>query len=198
MMKRAFDLVSSVVGLILLSPLMVAIGILVKRDSEGPAIFKQERVGMGGKPFTLLKFRTMATAPVPAGPLVTASTDTRITKLGARLRVAKLDELPQLINVARGEMSIVGPRPEVARYVAMWSDVNRRIILSVRPGITDPVTLQLRQEEQLLAAQVDPEAFYVQDLLPRKAAAYMEYAQHRSLRGDVRTILATLASVARQ
>lgn len=197
-MKRAFDLVASVVGLILLSPVMAVIGILVKRDSEGPAIFRQERVGMRGEPFILLKFRSMAAAPLPAGPLVTASTDTRITKVGTRLRACKLDELPQLINVARGEMSIVGPRPEVARYVAMWSDEDRRIILSVRPGITDPATLQLRHEERLLAAQPDPEAFYVNDLLPRKTTAYVQYALNRTLGGDVRTILATIASVARQ
>lgn len=195
MIKRAFDLVASCLGLILLAPVMVVIGILVKRDSEGPALFKQERVGRRGEPFILLKFRSMAAAPVPRGPLVTTATDTRITRIGSKLRATKLDELPQLINVARGEMSIVGPRPEVAKYVQMWSDEDRRIILSVRPGITDPATLHLRREEELLAEQADPEAFYQQQLLPQKTRLYRDYVESRSFKADVVLILRTVSSV---
>lgn len=197
MTKRLFDLAASAIGLVALAPVMAVIGVLVKRDSAGPAIFKQKRVGRGGRPFTLLKFRSMAASPVPHGPLVTAATDTRITPVGARLRATKLDELPQLVNVLRGDMSIVGPRPEVARYVAMWSEDDRRIILSVRPGITDPATLQLRREEEILAAQPDPEGYYRDVLLPQKARLYREYVQTRSFSKDLSLILRTLASVLR-
>jgi len=193
--KRLFDLVASSIGLAVLAPVMAVIGILVKRDSEGPALFKQERIGRSGRPFTLLKFRSMATAPVPAGPLVTATNDARITKLGSKLRGTKLDELPQLINVVRGDMSIVGPRPEVARYVAMWSEDDRRIILSVRPGITDPASLQLRREEELLAEQADPEAFYRQELLPQKVRHYRDYVESRSFGTDLVLILRTISRV---
>lgn len=195
MIKRTFDLVASVIGLVVLAPAMAVIGILVKRDSDGPALFKQERVGRGGVPFTLLKFRTMASAKVPAGPLLTVSTDTRITSVGAKLRASKLDELPQLINVLRGDMSIVGPRPEVARYVEMWSEEDRRVILSVRPGITDPATLRLRREEHLLAEQPDPEAFYQGELLPRKISLYREYVASRSFGSDLVLIVRTITGV---
>lgn len=195
LIKRAFDLVAAVVGLILLAPVMAVIGFLVRRDSEGPVLFRQERIGREGRPFTLLKFRSMAVSPVPAGPLITAATDTRITRVGANLRATKLDELPQLLNVIRGEMSIVGPRPEVAKYVAMWSEADRRIILSVRPGITDPATLRLRREEEILADQPDPEAFYQQELLPKKTQLYRRYVESRTLRTDLGLILRTIASV---
>lgn len=197
MTKRLFDLVASAVGLVVAAPVMAIIGIMVKRDSEGPAIFKQERVGRGGQPFTLLKFRSMSASTVSDGPLVTAATDVRITKVGSRLRATKLDELPQLVNVLRGDMSIVGPRPEVAKYVAMWSEHDRRVVLSVRPGITDPATLQLRREEEILAAQPDPEGYYRDVLLPEKVRLYREYVQTRSFSKDLSLILRTLASVVR-
>lgn len=192
MMKRVFDLVMASVALILLAPVMAAIGILVRRDSEGPAFFRQERVGRGGRPFTLLKFRSMVHAPSPEAPLVTSASDARITRVGAKLRSLKLDELPQLINVVRGEMSIVGPRPEVAEYVALWSEEDRAIILSVLPGITDPATLELRREQDLLARRLDPEAFYLEELLPYKAKLYREYVESRSIGGDLLLIVKTI------
>lgn len=190
-----FDLVASSIGLILLAPAMTVIAILVKRDSQGPALFKQERVGRSGRPFTLLKFRSMTIAPKSAGPLVTAATDARITQVGAKLRSTKLDELPQLINVIRGDMSIVGPRPEVPEYVNLWADDDRLVILSVRPGITDPATLQLRREEEMLAAQPDPELYYRQVLLPEKTRIYCDYVHTQSLGRDLGLILRTLASI---
>lgn len=192
MIKRAFDLVAAIVGLILLSPVMAVVAVLVRRHSEGPVFFRQERIGQGGRPFNLLKFRSMVSAPGASGPLLTVGGDARITRIGARLRATKIDELPQLINVVRGEMSIVGPRPEVAKYVAMWSEQDRRIILSIRPGITDPATLRLRCEEELLGQQEDPERYYEEVLLPEKAAAYVAYAQSRTLIGDLRLVVRTL------
>jgi lipopolysaccharide/colanic/teichoic acid biosynthesis glycosyltransferase len=193
--KRLFDLITSTIALVLLSPLLVVIGVLVKRDSPGPALFKQERSGRGGEPFTLLKFRSMTAAPTEGDPLITAATDARITKVGARLRSTKLDELPQLVNVVRGDMSIVGPRPEVAKYVAMWPEEDREIILTVRPGITDPATLQLRNEELVLAGQSDPEAYYRDVLLPEKVRLYRRYVETRTFAGDIRLILKTVAAV---
>lgn len=195
MIKRLFDLVTSSIGLILLAPVMAVIAVLVKRDSPGPALFKQERIGRGGKPFTLLKFRSMTVAPAAAGPLVTAATDTRITRVGAKLRATKLDELPQLINVVCGDMSIVGPRPEVREYVNLWADEDRQVILSVLPGITDPATLQLRREEEILAAQPDPEQYYRQVLLPEKTRLYCDYVHTQSLGRDLGLILRTIASI---
>ncbi len=154
----------------------------------------------------MLKFRSMsvATAPVRAagvtdsgvtGPLVTAAGDQRITKVGARLRSSKLDELPQLVNVLRGDMALVGPRPEVQRYVDLWDEADREVILSVRPGITDPAAIELRREEELLAEQVDPEAYYRTVLLPRKVGMYRRYVESRTLVGDLRILLRTVASV---
>ena len=166
----------------------------MRHDSEGPAFFRQERVGKGGQAFTLLKFRSMAAAPVPAGLRVTAATDPRITKVGAKLRATKVDELPQLINVLRGDMSIVGPRPEVAEYVSLWSAEDRRIVLSVRPGITDPATLLLRHEERLLADQPNPETYYRETLIPQKVRLYRHYVESRSFATDLGLIIRTIAS----
>lgn len=191
-MKRAFDLVAAVAGLILLAPIMAVIAVLIRADTDGPAVFRQERIGRGGRPFTLYKFRSMEATSVPAGALITASTDQRITKIGARLRTTKLDELPQLINVLRGEMSLVGPRPEVAKYVDIWSEEDRRMILSVRPGITDPATLDLQREELLLAEQFDPEAFYRDVLVPQKTRRYREYLESRTFLRDFQVVLLTL------
>ncbi len=191
MIKRAFDLAAATIGLILVSPLMAIIAVLVKRDSDGPVIFKQERVGLGGKAFTLLKFRTMTSSLQAPGPLVTAATDSRITKVGAVLRSTKLDELPQLVNVIRGEMSLVGPRPEVSRYVALWDPDQRALILSVRPGITDPASIKFSREQDILSRVPDPHTYYVDVILREKAALYEEYVLRRSLRLDARVLWAT-------
>lgn len=197
MIKRGFDLLASSMGLILLAPVMAVIAIVVRRESEGPALFQQERVGRWGRPFTLLKFRTMTVPKSQDGPLITSAGDSRVTQVGRILRSTKLDELPQLINVVRGDMSIVGPRPEVPKYVAMWPDEDRRVILSVRPGITDPATVRLRREEQILAEQPDPEKFYREELLPQKARNYREYVETRTNVIDLAIIARTLREVVR-
>lgn len=196
LIQRLLDLAGSVMGLILLAPVMAVIAVFVKRDSDGPVIFAQERVGRRGRPFTLFKFRTMTSGPA-AGPAVTAAGDARVTRVGAKLRSTKLDELPQLLNVVKGEMALVGPRPEVRRYVDLWTDEQRRVILSVRPGITDPMTVQLRREEELLGAAADPEAYYKSVLLPQKAQAYVRYVRGRTLHGDLLLIAKTVWSVVR-
>ena len=191
MTKRAFDLVLAAVGFAVLSPLLLAIAAWVRLDSAGPALFRQERVGRHGRPFTMLKFRTMRVAPAAGGSLLTVAADARVTGAGRFLRRTKIDELPQLVNVIRGEMSLVGPRPEVARYVALYPPATRATVLSVRPGITDYAALAFRDESALLAAG-DAEAIYVSEILPRKLALYERYVAEQSLRTDLRLILLTL------
>ena len=192
MTKRALDIAFSIIGLTLLSPLMAVIAVFVRRNSKGPVLFRQERIGRYGKPFTLLKFRSMTVTRGDQGALLTSTGDTRVTEVGKFLRSTKLDELPQLVNVVRGDMSLVGPRPEVAKYVAMWPDEDRRIILSVRPGITDPATLKLRREEELLAAQSDAEAYYCDSLLPTKTSSYREYVETQSNIADFLILVRTI------
>ena len=195
-MKRLFDAIASAVGLVVLSPVMGVIALFIRRESGPPVIFKQQRVGRFGRPFTLYKFRTMRPA-APGAPMVTTSGDNRITQVGKVLRSTKADEFPQLWNVLRGDMSIVGPRPEVQAYVDQWPDEDREIILSVRPGITDPVTLELRREEEILAGQPDPEHYYLTQLLPAKAQGYVRYVRDQSFVNDLRIIARTLMSVVR-
>jgi len=193
--KRVFDLVSSVIGLVVLAPILVLVSLFVWLGDRGPVFFRQERVGRGGRLFRIHKFRTMRVANT--GSQVTSADDDRITPLGKVLRKTKLDELPQLIDVALGDMSLVGPRPEVPRYVAMWGDEARAEILSVRPGITDPAAIAYRNEQDELAAAEDPEAHYTQVILPRKVAMYRDYVRNRSFTGDIKVILGTLAAVFR-
>lgn len=195
-MRRLLDIVLASAGLLLGAPLLLAAAIAIRLDSGGPVIFRQERVGLGGEPFEILKFRTMTVAPPEAGPSVTSSGDQRITRVGRFLRSTKIDELPQLLNVVRGEMSLVGPRPEVPAYAAHWPDEQREVILSVRPGITDPASIAFRREAELLAEQADPETYYLQRVLPEKANLYVDYVENRSLARDMRLILSTLRAVA--
>jgi lipopolysaccharide/colanic/teichoic acid biosynthesis glycosyltransferase len=192
--RRAIDIAASAAGLVVLSPVLVVIAIGIKRDSPGPVIFRQTRVGRYGRTFTLYKFRTMYVDG--SGTAVTARGDHRITPTGRRLRDTKLDELPQLVNVLMGDMSLVGPRPEVPKFASQWPSEERRVILAVRPGITDPVTYELRNEEEILSGSVDPEHYYVHVLLPRKSSAYVAYLHSRSLGGDIAVILRTIFSVA--
>jgi lipopolysaccharide/colanic/teichoic acid biosynthesis glycosyltransferase len=194
-MRRGIDVVASGGALLVLSPALAVIAILIKRDSPGPVIFRQVRVGLHGRHFTLLKFRSMATRS-DLGVEITAQGDSRVTTVGRRLRATKVDELPQLVNVLRGDMSLVGPRPEVAKYVAMWPEDQRRVILSVKPGLTDPVTLSLSNEESILAEHDDPEAFYRTVLLPAKAQGYVGYVQGRSLSGDACVLARTTVTLA--
>ena len=195
MLKRAFDVASSAVGLVVLSPVFLVVAALIKAKDRGPVFFRQERVGRHGRPFRIHKFRTMRVAN--AGALITSADDARITPVGAFLRRTKLDELPQLIDVLRGDMSVVGPRPEVPRYVAMWGDDARAEILSVRPGISDPAAIAFRNEQDVLAAADDPERHYVEVILPQKVAMYLDYVRTRSFVGDLRVIFGTLAEIAR-
>jgi len=193
-MKRFFDIIVSLVGLLFLAPIIIVVAGLLKLD-EGPVIFSQERVGLRGKRFKIFKFRSMVVDESKRGFQVTAADDTRITSLGRLLRKTKLDELPQLFNVLKGDMSIVGPRPEVPRYVAMWSEKDRKIILSVRPGITDYATLYYHDEQAVLARSEDLEKAYVQDIVPHKLELYRDYVRNQSFGLDIRLILATLASI---
>lgn len=195
--KRIFDVLAASVGLLLLAPLLVVIALWVRLDSPGPVLFRHRRVGRAGRPFQVLKFRTMHAAPQPGAPEVTAASDSRITRAGRRLRASKLDELPQLLNVLRGEMSIVGPRPEVERYVNLYPEAARREILSVRPGITDLAAIEFRNEQDLLDASADPEDTYVRQILPRKIALYRQYVGTRSMLLDLAIIARTVAAIVR-
>jgi len=198
MFKRLFDLLLSALALLILSPLMLALWLAVRAGSSGPAIFRQVRVGRGGRPFRILKFRTMTTAQAADSPAVTTSDDARITRVGALLRRWKLDELPQLVNVLRGDMSFVGPRPEVPKYVALYPPELRDQIFSVRPGITDEASIEFRSEGDLLAGAPDPEKRYLEEILPRKLEMYARYARERSFGGDLRILLRTVARVVRR
>lgn len=194
-MKRVFDLAVSLPALVILAPLLLLLAAAVAATSPGGPIFRQERVGRGGRLFEILKFRTMRDSPTDSQ--ITVGQDPRITRLGVLLRSTKLDELPQLINVARGEMSLVGPRPEVPQYVARWPASERQTILSVRPGITDPASIDLRRESELLAAQDDPAHYYETVLIPQKIAAYVAYVESQTLAGDIRIMIETLATLLR-
>ena len=194
-LKRAFDLVSSAVGLVVLSPVFVGVSLAIWAHDRGPVFFRQERVGRNGEIFRIHKFRSMKVAT--PGSLITSSTDDRITPVGHFLRSSKLDELPQLIDVFAGDMSLVGPRPEVPRYVEQWDGEARRIILSVRPGISDPAAIAYRHEQEELAAVADPEQHYVEVILPRKVKMYLTYVANRSFLGDLAIILRTFAAIAR-
>lgn len=193
MLKRLFDIVASGLGLAVTTPLSLAAAVAIKAESPGPVIFSQERVGRDGRTFRIYKFRTMRIDLL--GPLVTAGKDQRITRVGGILRKSKIDEVPQLWNVITGSMSIVGPRPEVARYVEEWPSDLRGKILSVRPGITDPATLMLRNEQEILASKIDPESYYVESLLPIKAVMYADYVDGQSFVSDLRLILGTLRAI---
>ena len=193
--KRAFDVASSAIGLVVLSPVFLGVAAAIKLTDGGPVFFRQERVGMGGQVFRIHKFRSMRVAN--EGALVTSANDSRITRVGAFLRRSKLDELPQLIDVLVGDMSVVGPRPEVPRYVELWGEEARREILSVRPGITDPAAIAFRNEQDELAAADDPERHYVEVFLPKKVAMYRDYVQHRSFAGDLAVIARTFAAIVR-
>ena len=196
MLRRAFDLTAAALGLLVLSPVFVAIAIAVATSSPGPVFFRQERVGRHGVPFRIYKFRTMRVDAEKVGGQLTVAGDPRITRVGALLRASKLDELPQLINVVTGEMALVGPRPEVPRYVALYSDEQRRV-LDVRPGITDPASIRYRDENAVLAGAADPESAYVDEVMPHKLQLNLAYLERRTLASDVGVILATLARVIR-
>ena len=189
-LKRLFDVAASAAGLLLLAPLLLAIALWIRLDSPGPVFFRQERVGLRGQPFRIFKFRSMRADN--AGPQITVGADERITRSGRFIRAYKLDELPQLLNVLLGDMSIVGPRPEVPRYVALYPADVRDEVLSVRPGMTDWASVQYRSESTLLAQSSNPEQTYVDTILPAKLALCRQYVRERSFWLDLRIIGMTL------
>lgn len=198
MAKRLFDLLLSTLGLLALAPLLLLIATLIKLDSPGPVMFRQERVGRFGKPFHIHKFRTMRHEPAGQGLQITVGADRRITRVGGFLRASKLDELPQLLDVWLGDMSLVGPRPEVPRYVAHYPAELREKVLSVRPGITDIASIEYRDESAVLARAADPEHAYVQEVLPHKLALAARYVERSSLMLDVWLIWRTVVAIVRR
>jgi len=195
MMKRLFDFVAALIGLIVLSPLFLITSLLIKLISPGPVFHRGERAGLNGKSFRLYKFRTMILNAATLGPGITARNDPRVTAVGRFLRSTKVDELPQLINVLKGDMSLVGPRPEDPRYVAEYTAEQRRV-LTVRPGITSPASLVYRDEEKLLSDS-DWEKEYRAKILPTKLAIDLAYISNRTILSDLFVIVRTLLSVCR-
>lgn len=196
MSKRGFDLLASLGGLLLLAPALLAIALWIRWDSPGPALYRQQRVGRGGALFTIYKFRTMHQR-LEAGAELTVGHDPRVTRAGTLLRRYKLDELPQLLNVVRGDMSLVGPRPEVPRYVACYPEPLRRIVLSVAPGITDWASILYKDENAVLARAADPERAYIDNVLPAKLDYYVRYVRERSFWIDLQIIARTLVAIVR-
>lgn len=196
MSKRVYDFVLAVVGVLVLSPLLLLLALVVKCSDGGPIFFRQSRVGRGGCPFNMLKFRSMIVGADKRGLQVTQAGDPRITRVGRWLRKSKLDELPQLFNVLAGEMSLVGPRPEVPRYVALYTAEQRRV-LELQPGITDPASLQFRDEEELLKQASDVEAFYIAHCLPEKLRVNLAYAARANRLTDTGVLLRTVFTCAR-
>ncbi|MGH9529186.1 MAG: sugar transferase [Terriglobales bacterium] len=188
--KRFFDVCISLTGLLLLSPLFLIIALLVKLTSAGPIIYFQKRVGLGGRLFRIAKFRTMRNNAERFGSPITRSGDKRVTRVGSLLRLLKIDELPQLWNVLRGEMSLVGPRPEIPRYVWRYSATQQKV-LTVRPGITDLASINYRHEERLLGQSSDPERFYEDIILPHKLDLNLGYLKRVSLFSDLFILLRT-------
>lgn len=192
-MMRLIDVLAAAAGLLILSPLLLALALWVKLSSPGPIFYRARRVGRGGQLFHLYKFRTMVADADRQGPGITTAGDSRITPVGRFLRRTKLDELPQLLNVLKGEMSLVGPRPEDPRYVALYNAEQQRI-LQVRPGITSPASLQYRNESELLRGR-DWETVYTQEILPHKLALELDYLQKRSVWRDLGLIGQTVLSL---
>ncbi len=187
MVKRVFDIVVSATALLLLLPLLLILGAAVAVSSPGGAFFRQVRVGKGGKEFRLLKFRTMRPGSEAQGQITVGGKDPRITGIGYFLRKSKMDELPQLINVVLGDMSIVGPRPEVPKYVALYTKEQREV-LSVRPGITSAASIAYMDENEILGKSTDPDRTYIEEVMPAKLALDLEYVQRRSFVRDLSII----------
>lgn len=193
-MKRLFDIIASALGLIVLSPLFLVLAVWIKVDSKGPVFYRQTRVGWHNKDFRIFKFRSMRVGS-DRGSLVTiGGRDPRITKSGYYIRKYKLDEFPQLINVFIGDMSLVGPRPEVRHYVDYWT-LDQMRVLDVRPGITDPASIKFRNENELMAQAVDPEQYYINVIMQEKLRLYLEYVDNQSFLYDLRLIFDTLRVV---
>ena len=195
--KRLFDWLASGLGLLLLSPVLVVLALWIKLDSSGPVFFRQERVGRGGRVFCIHKFRTMVSDAERRGLQITVGADARVTRVGQWLRKYKLDELPQLLDVWLGHMSLVGPRPEVPRYVACYPADVREVVLSVRPGITDRASIEFKDENEILGRSTDPHLAYVNEVLPIKLGYYIQYVNTRSFWGDISLIFKTFIALIR-
>lgn len=193
-MKRLFDIIASFFGLMFLLPFLTVIGILIVVDSKGGVFYRQVRVGKGNKDFRIYKFRTMRPDSDKAGLLTVGSKDNRITAIGIFLRKYKLDELPQLLNVLLGEMSFVGPRPEVRKYVDLYNEEQLKVI-SVRPGITDYASIEYSNENELLAKSDNPEKTYIEEVMPAKLKLNLKYISEAGLITDIKTIFKTFARI---
>ncbi len=197
MLKRTFDILASAAGLLLLSPLFLVVALWIKCDSRGPVFYRQTRVGRGNRDFRLFKFRSMYVDSDKKGLLTVGGRDSRVTKSGYFIRKYKIDELPQLINVFTGDMSFVGPRPEVRRYVDLYT-AEQLHVLDVRPGITDRASVKYRNENDLLAMAEDPEEYYVRVIMPDKLAMNLGYVAHHPLWSDIGIIFFTFAAIWRK
>ena len=197
MLKRVFDVFGTACGLLILAPLFIAVGLAVALGSPGPVFFRQTRIGRYGVMFRIFKFRTMTGAEPTAGPILTIGDNPRVTPFGHFLRESKIDELPQLFNVLVGDMSLVGPRPEVPKYVEKWTPAQREIVLSVRPGLTGPASIKFRDQTALLAQYADPEAAYIDIIMPEKLEICAVYIRSATFATDLRLIFQTLLAVLR-
>lgn len=194
MIKRLFDLVIALPLLILVSPVLLIIGILIKLNSKGPIFYLQQRVGLNGSDFFIYKFRTMRTGADKMGLLTVGGRDPRVTSVGYFLRKYKLDEIPQLINVVNGTMSLVGPRPEVRKYVQLYN-VEQRKVLNVKPGITDYASIEYADENNLLATSPNPERTYIEEIMPAKLNLNMKYIEEQGVITDIKIIFSTIARI---
>lgn len=194
MLKRLFDISCSTLGLVILSPVFLLVALLIKLESNGPVLFFQTRVGLNNKDFKLFKFRSMFMDAEKRGQLTVGMRDPRITRVGYYLRKFKLDELPQLLNVIKGDMSLVGPRPEVRKYVNLYN-TRQMQVLAVRPGITDYASIKFINENELLAKASDPEAFYISDIMPQKLELNLSYINQKGILKDILLIIKTFLKI---
>lgn len=192
--KRLFDIIASLIGIIILSPILLLISLLIIFESGFPILYKQKRVGKENKDFFLLKFRSMNKGADKKGLLTIGEKDSRITRVGYYLRKYKLDELPQLLNVLTGNMSIVGPRPEVRKYVDLYSDEQKKV-LSVKPGITDYASMEYTNENEILAKSTEPEQLYIEEVMPKKLFLNQKYIQEMGLMTDIKIMFRTISKI---
>ena len=193
-MKRLFDVVASGLGIIVVSPFLLILALWIKLDSKGPVLYRQDRVGRFNKDFRMLKFRSMAEGSDKGSLVTIGKRDSRITRAGYFLRKFKLDELPQLFNVFSGDMSLVGPRPEVRHYVNYWTPEQMHV-LDIRPGITDPASIKFRNENELLEQVEDPEKYYIEVIMQEKIKLYLEYVENHSFWGDLGIVFKTIQAI---
>lgn len=192
--KRLFDIIASLIGIIILSPVLLLISLFIVFESGFPILYRQKRVGKDNKDFFLLKFRSMNNGADKKGLLTIGEKDSRITRVGYYLRKYKLDELPQLLNVLTGNMSIVGPRPEVRKYVDLYSDDQKKV-LSVKPGITDYASMEYTNENEILAKSTEPEQLYIQEVMPKKLFLNQKYIQEMGLMTDIKIVFRTISKI---